>query len=76
MTTEIYTTTTVFEAPRRMFSVDSNADYKADLTRLLSSPITSYEVEEVDSNTLAVKHRLTYKERFKVTACWFTSYMS
>lgn len=56
--------------------MDSNADYKADLTRLLSSPITSYEVEEVDSNTLAVKHRLTYKERFKVTACWFTSYMS
>ena len=68
MAIPVYTTATVSEAPRRISHVDLKADYMADVSRLLSSPITSYD----DSTTVAVEHRQTHEEHLKarVTAHW------
>jgi len=62
-------TTRVSEAPWRTFQVDPEADYIADISRLLSSPITSYQVKKVDPRTVVIKHHYSYAERLKVTAC-------
>jgi len=50
--------------------LDSKANYMAEFSRLLSSPIVSCEVDEPDSTTVVFQHRPTYEERYKVTAHW------
>jgi hypothetical protein len=70
MATLIETTTTVTEIPRRKFRVsESKADHIAEVSLLLSSPISSYDIQKQDPTTVVVKHRQTLEERFKVTAC-------
>ena len=69
MATLIDTTATVSEAPRRTFHVDFKADHLAEVSLLLSSPITSYDVKKLDSTTVVVKHRQTLEARIKVTGC-------
>jgi hypothetical protein len=69
MATPIHATTMVSEAPKRLFHIDSKAaDHIAAVSLLLSSPITSYDIEKLDSTTVVVKHHQSYEERFKVMA--------
>ena len=67
MATLIDTTITVTEAPWRKYRL-SKANHIEEVS-LLSSPISSYDVEKQDPTTVIVKHRQTLEERIKVTAC-------
>ncbi len=69
MATLIDITTTVTEAPQWKFCF-KKADHIAEVSLLMSFPISSYDIQKQDSTTIVVKHRQTLKERIKVTACW------
>ena len=65
MATLIDTTIMVTEAPRKKYCL-SKANHIEEVSLLLSSPISSYDIEKQDSTTVVVKHRQTLEERIKV----------